>query len=133
MNDTYKKEYFVTVECDADNNNIISQVWRDQNGDLNNPIGPAIKRYDRGTGQLMEERWMRNDHTSRLESEGPALILYDPSNGKITKEMYFADGKLHRVYGAAVIHRNSESGVVTHSEYFISNKPVSLKKILPTP
>jgi len=66
---------------------------------------------------------MRNDHTSRLEADGPAVIHYDPKTKNPVKEMYFADGHLHRVYGAAVVHKDAITGKIIEEEFFRFDKP----------
>ncbi len=79
--------------------------------------------YDPKTGNVVEERWLRNDVTSRLESEGPAVINYDPETSKPVRHMYFADGNLHRIGGPAVIEFDARTGEVRSEEYFRFDKP----------
>ncbi len=121
---SYTEEFAVTIERDNESNNLLKQTWL-KDGVPHNSIGPAIIIYDSASGKIIEERWMRNGHTSRLEEEGPALVNYDAYSGIRVKEMFFADGNLHRMDGPAVIHRDSATGEVISEEFFQFNEPLS--------
>lgn len=122
MTDTYEETFTVSIERNAETGQMLKQVWR-RNGRLGNTAGPAVTTYDPLTGNVVEERWMRNNQTSRLEMDGPAVIQYDPCSTNPVKQMYFADGNLHRISGPAVVVLDAASGQVLSESFFRHDKP----------
>jgi len=118
VNDVVKETFAVTIESDPKTGNVLREVWRNQKGQVSNPIGPAILQYDAITKNLIFENWVINNESSRDENSGPAMIHYDRETGIAVKESYFVGGNAHREDGPAEIHRNAKTGKITKSRYF---------------
>jgi len=74
-------------------------VYRDAQGRLHNPDGPAETFYNLD-GTLSSEDWLTHGIPHRLD--GPSETVCD-DKGRTVKERYFIDGLAHRLDGPASI------------------------------
>lgn len=121
---TYERSFSVTLELEEETGVVLRQVWRDSNGKENNPIGPAIVDYDQD-GAVTQETWMRNGEPSRLQADGAAIRIYNPTNGVCIREIFIADGCVHRVRGPAIIDYDQNTGDVISQKHFQLGQPIS--------
>ena len=112
---SYKREFSVTIERDAQTDRIIGEVWRnldgvhDRDGDL-----PAIIRYDRDTGEEILRAWYFQGEEHR--DRGPAFEKIE--SGHVVSEVWKRHGKMHREGDRpAQTFRSREAGQITFEVY----------------
>jgi hypothetical protein len=71
---------------------------------------PAKVRRGKDGYEKME--YMLDDAFHRDEAEGPAIINRDLATGVVTREIYFCNGREHRLNGPAKIERNETGRIV---------------------
>lgn len=85
----------------------LNEVWRNDDGEFDNPLGPALVAYDLNPPH--HKRLVKYYDRGTLHREGgPAVTTYD-LNGKLFKEEWYQHGARHREDGPAVIfHHETE-------------------------
>lgn len=94
-----RKEYSVTVDCDEATGEILSELWRDQNGKFDRPGDrPAVTLYCPETNEVCQQRWYQSALSDGLHRDGdkPAKIVTDPETGTKLVEIYMNKGQHHR-------------------------------------
>ncbi|HEX3863663.1 MAG TPA: hypothetical protein VHY35_18425 [Stellaceae bacterium] len=84
--------------------------------------GPALIWNSDISGETYEE-FFEGGMIHREPTQGPADIRRD-NNGVVIRERYLVAGELHRPDGPAIVHRNPETGVIEHTEYWLHGKTV---------
>ncbi|MGH1406673.1 MAG: hypothetical protein ACRBBJ_08975 [Rhodomicrobiaceae bacterium] len=107
------------VEHDDRTGHLKRVSYLDEDGNLHNPIDPALKIYNTENGLLSEERWMFRGVLQREESLGAAWKIYDSEDtGNLQTELFYAGGLLHRYHGDAIFHYNSKNGEIVKTEFY---------------
>jgi len=87
------------------------------NGELHRARAPAVTMYDNNGDVNLQEFWK---HGKLDRFSGPAVKLY--REAKLTKELWYRHGVLHREYDPAVIVRGDTPGKYEKAEYWINGK-----------
>lgn len=83
-------------------------------GKHHNENGPAIIIYYDNNISVCCEIWKRDDLTHRPTREGPAFIVYYPSEeekGNVSEEHYYENGELYREEGNPKVYYNKDGSV----------------------
>lgn len=145
-------QYSVTFTHDVFNKHVLSEAWRNANGQLERPGDlPALTHFTIGTGLPYARRWFYKDLLHR--EGGPAVELLNPDtgqvvhetwhkfgechrdgdlpaetftdlNGNVMSEGYYQTGKLSRSNGPAIIRYNTETNRPYHSECWIDGRRI---------
>ncbi len=78
---------------------------------------PAFIGYDRVTGEVKNEQWMRGGKHHR-DGDKPAHIFRNIPTGVVIMEVYYKNGQLHRDAGPAIIFRDPRTGRLGRQEYW---------------
>ncbi len=104
-----KTTYHVEIEIDETSGEVISETWRNGDGQLDRPNGPAV--VSKLENQQMEYRaWYQRGKLSRTDG-GPASIHLDLSSGKPLQQIWASNDEKHREGGEPAVikyRRNSD-------------------------
>lgn len=110
---------------------LLLQTWFNTAGIVDHATGPAVIEYDPASGEIVERQWIVGGLLHRLESDGPAIIAFDPES-RTQRESYFNTGRPHRIYGPAIIIRNIDTGKILRQGFFRDGLPYEPKQRYPS-
>lgn len=113
------ENYQVSISKSKQTGGLLREVWQTQAGVSYSPCGPAVRLWDKKTGELTFELWRDKDGNIHRDNDQPAWIKRDPITKVITEECYLIHGVSHRHLGNAPIRilRDAETGKITHKEW----------------
>ena len=108
----------VRLEFTESGDIVKSEEWL-LDGQLHNPLGPALVIRDPTSGIVTAEQWCLNGRNHR--EDGPASIQYDPTTGCAVNEIWIQNGLVHRSDDLPALIRRTPDGETTELRYDVQN------------
>ena len=116
MNDEDAETYSVRIWRAPDSKRILKVEWRDDEGALHKPDGPAVEEWA-PSGELVLQEFFR--HGKRHREDGPASITWDPKGHLLVREVWSEEGRFHREGDLpALIERDPITGVTVTAKFY---------------
>ena len=151
----YEQQYSVTYTHDLFSKGLLSECWRNAQGQLERPgdlptiisysdtgeethrawyvkgqlhreNGPAWQFIQRSTGTVVSEVWYRFGKEHR-DGDLPARIYRSHDTGRIVHEEYMKNGMTHRETGPAIINYHPDTGRPYRWEYWYNDRKIPKK------
>lgn len=123
MNDELEtKTFSVEIDYEPVNGKIISERWRNQEGNFDRPGDlPAYVEYCPDTGTPIYQRWHDGIAQQRM-GDKPAVIVTDSASGAITVESYEIMNQCHREGDKPALIYRADNGSLTQESYWQHGK-----------
>ena len=115
-----KEKYSVEISRCPISGKIVSEYWRNAEGGLHRPDGPAVIETDRITGVVTEEQYYLNGEIHRPDGE-PAMINYCHKTGNVLRKAWLENDILVRSGGLPTMeYFDGHTQKLVRAEYQIS-------------
>jgi len=116
------EKYTVEITTDMVSGKLLSESWMFDEK-LTREFGPAYREYDKNSGRLKIERWMRNGIAHRPGNDFPSETIWDVEHNQIISRSFQKHGEYHRDHHRpARIFYSKNTGTVVREEFWQQNK-----------